>query len=168
MKQTPLPEAPAPTLSSIVIERFGWSTYVSGQPWTAALPALLPDARLRHIAAKGQHPGSSEFFGTLVLVAHIVNKKLGVESVFDLSMPIRAFTRLCELYELAVAEECEARDHGRQGSDAIAHLLMLVDTRFWTRPEYTGPTFELPRDRVPAARIESRGDDAKHARPQPS
>ena len=168
MKQTPLPEAPAPTLSSIVIERFGWSTYVSGQPWTAALPALLPDARLRHIAAQGQHPSSSEFFGTLVLVAHIMNKKLGVDSVFDLSMPIRAFTRFCELYEQAVAEECEARDLGKHGSDAIADFLMLVDTRFWTRPEYAGPTFELPRDRVPAARIASGGDDAEHVRPQPS
>ena len=168
MKHSIREEVSPQTLSSIAIQRFGWSTYVSGQPWTAALPAQLPDARLTHIAAQGQHPGSSDFFGTLVLVAHILSKKLGVESVFDLSMPISAFTRLREVYELAVAEECEARDEGKNGSDAIADFLLLVDTKFWTRSECDGSKFELPRDRVPAARIESKDDKGEQARVPPS
>ena len=156
MKHSFYEEVSAQTLSSIARERFGWSAYLSGRPWTAALPALLPDARLRHIAAQGQHLGSSDFFGTLVLVAHILSKKLGVESVFDLSMPISAFTRLREVYELAVAEECEVRDQSKNGSDAIADFIMLVDTKFWTRSKCNGARIELPVDRVPVARIESK------------
>lgn len=166
MKHSPCQQVSASTFSSVATERLGWSVDMFGKSWTAALPAVLPEARLRHIAAQGQHPGSSNCFGTIVCVAHVLKKSLAVESIFDLSMPISAFTRLCEVYERAVAEECARRDMGASGSEAIADFIALVGSKFWDQSAYDGPRFELPRDLVPAARRDSKENHEAEAREQ--
>lgn len=98
----------------------------------------------------------------------MLHEKLGVKSVFDLSMPISAFTRLCEAYERAVAAECEARDHGGDGFGATADFVMLLNSEFWSDSECDGPRFELPSDQVSAVRIDSENEQVMPASVQRS
>lgn len=122
------------------VEKLDWCSYVLEKPWIALLPLHLPDELLRHIASERPHRGASDCLGTLMLVSRVLCIKLGVESVFELPIPVSAVTSLLELYEQGVLEECQFRDQGKQRVGAIEDFVWFIDRSVWVSNIFRGPT----------------------------